>query len=273
MPIRIPPGPLGTLATHDLRRFVDGVQDVRRDVDRIIDRGVNYCDAFIESYDSASGTYSWIEAYTDKNGQPALSPGGQFGTPAISPAFGVGDGSILKQFPTFVRMYKTTLIAGKGQGWEFPVYCACLQGSGSGGSGSILVACCPTPINRTLFLSITSAACPGCYNGQVVTLTWTPAVGAWQGILVNICVGVGNSNSTIFQLRPCLNPTDGFTLFIESIASGTAGTENCSISVSGTSTKTPICSPFSVTYSATIQAFLGFTCPCAGSAATIIITE
>lgn len=269
----IKPGPLGTLATHELRRFVDGVQDVRRAVDRIELAGEKYCDAFVTAYDSATHAYSWFEAYYDVNGQPVLKPGAQFGTPAISPAFGFGDGTVIpaSAMPTLVRLRKTTLIAGKGQGWEFPVYCACVQGSGSGSGGEVIVGCCSNPISTTLHATLLSN-CP-CFDGIVFTMNW---VGFpffyWAGRFPATC---GSTLPYGFFLE-CT--TDGGSHPLNFQLSQEIGFEtsaSCLLAIG--SPFGPIsasCNPFSLVFGGNliIQGSLPL-CPCVGKTFFLTITE
>lgn len=235
-------------------------------------------EAAVTGYDSATGRYSWYEQDIDENGQRYQQPGGRYGDSTMNPAYGVGDGSIIGQFPVPVVLRERGLhtVGGQflGMAYEFPLYCAC-AGGGSGGGSYIFTECCPVPIPSTLCVTFSSPG--GCIDGLSATLTsgavfGIPWIWAVSGSFVAGCIGLGD------MLLRCLTTSPGVSVWDFGIT-WVAGQDFCRIANFTTGPSSMSCSPFLLTFdgiTTTIPPGIGgpgAPCPSVGVAYTATITE
>jgi hypothetical protein len=232
------------------------------------------------TFDPVAGEweYAWTEQTYSAAGARITKPGGRTGGTAWSPARPYGDGTALGRFPFPTTLRRRILTATKGPVYEFPYYCACVAGSGSGsGDDGVETTCCPgVKIPKHLHVTILAPDC-ACFAGQSFKLTgpgfWTDlgemASDPWTG-------ACRTGDESDFMEALCNGP-NGFQIGIGGGASVPPGSTGCGLAGGGL--LTPIsftCSPFSAVYQDVIRSTNddpAYPCPCAGKTFTVIITE
>ena len=179
----IRPGLVTASQADRLSELVRQTAEHKRAIERLNRGELRKVPAVVTAYDEATGAYTWYERDFNKNGQSGQKDGGLSGSPAFMPAYGVGDGAIIREFPTPVILRPTVTTPDKGIAWEVIVYCACLPTDGSySGSANVTVACCPNnQIPSTLYAVVVPTGAPGCLK-TVYELTYRG-----RGTGANLC--------------------------------------------------------------------------------------
>lgn len=222
------------------------------------------------AFDSVTGfwNYSWTEQGYDERGLRYTKPGGMTGTTTWNPAVAYGDGHLPTTFPQEVTIRRRGLSSSRGVVWEFPWFCGCTAGTGSG-SGGVTNACCPgIQIPLDLYATILAPGC-SCFDGQTFAMTFGGS-GQWSGGLTNVCTDGSTAQPYVTNTARLECVLGGWVLtWLETFSSLGGGTYACSFgSIASQSTT---CAPFSFVGNGTFGNLHG-TCPCNGIAYQLIIT-
>jgi hypothetical protein len=229
----------------------------------------------VDSYDSATSRYSWTEQTFDATGGRIDKPGGRTGSTTYSPAYAFGDGSVVTDFPHPTTLTRRVVTATLGPVYEFPLYCACTAGGGSGG-GFVITPCCPNPIPRTLYATVAGTPCT-CVDG-VIPLVYSVALDGWLGVGAdNGCPGsgIGSHAITLQVFVQCVGPGGFIGVMGWHVHLSNPLSSQCVVGPSDTVVSAP-CDPFSASVTGSITQFSAsppVLCGCDGTTLTISITE
>jgi hypothetical protein len=192
----IPPGPILPATAAELSAFLMLTERNRQMMEARTQGRLDRFPARVDNYRSSDGRYSWTEQTFDSFGVRRDMPGGRTGSFAYSPAYAYG-GGVVTEFPHPTWLTRRVIALESGSGglttigpvYEFPLPCACLagdnpdtsgDGSGASGGGYVLVACCPNPLPRTLYLHLSAITIPF-LDGKTVRLVYVP--GTWPAAI------------------------------------------------------------------------------------------